>query len=90
MSKPIARINGGFPVPCLLAMATAVSVAVTAIAVEFENDLVEGNLDTTLSYGASFRTSDPDTDYIGIANGGQRYSVNGDDANLHYLSLIHI
>ncbi len=84
MSKPIARINGGFPVPCLLAMAIAVSVAVTAIAVEFENDLVEGNLDTTLSYGASFRTSDPDTDYIGIANGGQRYSVNGDDANLHY------
>ena len=84
MSKTIARINGGFPVPCLLAMAIAVSVAVTAIAVEFENDLVEGNLDTTLSYGASFRTSDPDTDYIGIANGGQRYSVNGDDANLHY------
>ncbi len=84
MSKPIAQINGGFPVPCLLAMAIAVSVAVTAIAVEFENDLVEGNLDTTLSYGASFRTSDPDTDYIGIANGGQRYSVNGDDANLHY------
>ena len=84
MSKPIARINGGFPVPCLLAMAIAVSVAVTAIAVEFANALVEGNLDTTLSYGAAFRTSDPDTDYIGIANGGQRYSVNGDDANLHY------
>ena len=84
MSNPIARINGGFPVLCRLALSAAAAVAVTATAVEFENDVVEGSLDTTLSYGASFRTSDPEADYIGIANGGRRYSVNGDDANLNY------
>ncbi|MBC8244916.1 MAG: DUF1302 family protein [Verrucomicrobia bacterium] len=84
MSNPIARINGGFPVPCRLALSAAAAVAVTATAVEFENDVVEGSLDTTLSYGASVRTSDPEADTIGIANGGTRYSVNGDDANLNY------
>ncbi len=56
----------------------------TTHAVEFENDVIEGNFDTTLSYGASFRTSDAELDTIGIANGGTRYSVNGDDANLNY------
>ena len=84
MSNPIARINGGFPATCRLALSAAAALAVTAAAVEFENGVVEGSLDTTLSYGASIRTSDPSADYIGIANGGNRYSVNGDDASLHY------
>ena len=56
----------------------------SASAVEFENEIVEGNFDTTLSYGGSFRIDDPELSSIGIANGGTAYSVNGDDANLNY------
>ena len=84
MSNPIARINGEFPATGRFALSAIAAVAVTTQAVEFENDVIEGNLDTTLSYGASFRTSDADPGNIGIANGGTRYSVNGDDANLNY------
>ena len=84
MSNPIARINGEFPAFGRLALSAIAAVAVTTKAVEFENDVIEGNLDTTLSYGGSFRTSAADPGNIGIANGGTRYSVNGDDANLNY------
>ncbi|SVC38799.1 uncharacterized protein METZ01_LOCUS291653, partial [marine metagenome] len=70
MSNPIARINGELPAAHRLALSAVAAVAVTAPAVEFENDVIEGNLDTTLSYGLSARTSDPEADYIGIANGG--------------------
>ncbi len=84
MSNPIARINGGFPVVGRLALSAIAAATITTHAVEFENDVIEGNLDTTLSYGGSFRTSAADPGNIGIANGGTRYSVNGDDANLNY------
>jgi X-X-X-Leu-X-X-Gly heptad repeat protein len=84
MSNPIARINGGFPVVGRLALSAIAAATITTHAVEFENDVIEGNFDTTLSYGGSFRTSAADPGNIGIANGGTRYSVNGDDANLNY------
>ncbi len=84
MSNPIARINGEFPATGRFALSAIAAVAMTTQAVEFENDVIEGNLDTTLSYGASSRTSDADPGNIGIANGGTRYSVNGDDANINY------
>ena len=84
MSNLIARINGEFPATGRFALSAIAAVAVTTQAVEFENDVIEGNLDTTLSYGASSRTSDADPGNIGIANGGTRYSVNGDDANINY------
>ena len=84
MSNPIARINGGFPVVGRLALSAIAAATITTHAVEFENDVIEGNLDTTLSYGGSFRTSAAEPGNIGIANGGTRYSVNGDDANLNY------
>ena len=84
MSTQIVRISGELPKAAKLALSAIAAVAMTAQAVEFENDAIGGNLDTTLSYGASFRTSDADPGYIGIANGGTRYSVNGDDANLNY------
>ena len=84
MSNLIARINGEFPATGRFALSAIAAVAMTTQAVEFENDVIEGNLDTTLSYGASSRTSDADPGNIGIANGGTRYSVNGDDANINY------
>ncbi len=75
MSNPIARINGGFPVVGRLALSAIAAATITTHAVEFENDVIEGNLDTTLSYGGSFRTSAADPGNIGI---------DGDDANLNY------
>ena len=69
---------GRYLAPTFLAASASLS------AVEFENDTIEGSLDTTLSFGASFRTTGASLDNIGIANGGNRYSVNGDDANLNY------
>ena len=60
------------------------ATAGTTQAVEFENDIIEGNFDSTLSYGGSFRVDDPELSSIGRANGGTAYSVNGDDANLNY------
>ena len=69
---------GRYLVPSFLAVTASLS------AVEFENETIEGSLDTTLSFGASFRTTSASLDNIGIANGGNRYSVNGDDANLNY------
>ena len=40
MSNPIARINGGFPATCRLALSAAAVLAVAATAVEFENGVV--------------------------------------------------
>jgi hypothetical protein len=55
-----------------------------AAAFQFELGELEGSLDSTLSYGMSWRMSDQDKDIIGLANGGRAYSVNGDDGNLNY------
>jgi len=44
----------------------------------------EASLDTTLSYGASFRLNDADPSLIGTTNGGLQNSVNTDDGNLNY------
>lgn len=43
-----------------------------------------GQIDSTLSIGGSYRTSDPNPDYFGIDKGGNQYSVNLDDGNLNY------
>ncbi len=55
-----------------------------AAAFQFSLGEVQGSLDTTVSYGLNWRTSEPDKDIVGIANGGKAYSVNGDDGNLNY------
>jgi hypothetical protein len=56
----------------------------SAKAAEFEFWGVEASLDTTLTAGALFRTTDQDPDLIGRANGGNYNSINGDDGNLNY------
>ncbi len=53
-------------------------------AFQFEYGELLGNLDTTLSYGLSYRTQSRDERLIGIANGGRAFSVNADDGNLNY------
>jgi hypothetical protein len=64
--------------------AAVISWAVPGAAFQFSLGDVQGSLDTTLSYGLSWRMEDADKDIIGIANGGTGYSVNGDDGNLNY------
>ena len=44
------------------------------------------NLDNTLSYGLQWRVQERDPGIVGIANGGEAYSVNYDDGNLNYES----
>ncbi|MBN2468504.1 MAG: DUF1302 domain-containing protein [Deltaproteobacteria bacterium] len=51
---------------------------------QFQSGEVQGSLDTTVSYGASWRVQSRDSDLIGIANGGNAFSVNSDDGNLNY------
>ena len=70
----------GVVLPVLLAMLWGTPAA----AFQFEFGDVEGSLDSTLSYGMSWRVADRDKDIVGTANGGNAYSVNGDDGNLNY------
>jgi len=70
----------GVVLPVLLAMLWGTPAA----AFQFEFGEVDGSLDSTLSYGMSWRVADRDKDIVGLANGGRAYSVNGDDGNLNY------
>lgn len=60
------------------------SIPGQSYAFQFEHGEIQGSLDTTLSFGASWRVQDQDSDIIGIANDGTAYSVNADDGNLNY------
>ncbi len=68
----------------LIALAAPMMIATPATAFEFDLGKVTGSFDTTFTYGLSFRVEDRDNDLVGIANGGNRPSVNGDDGNLNY------
>lgn len=81
MSKSTTRgrwLQGGLTLVLLL------WAAAPAAAFQFTLGDVQGNLDTTVSYGLNYRTAEQDKEIIGIANGGRAYSVNGDDGNLNY------
>ena len=68
-----------------LVLALALAGAGPALAFQFETDYgIKGSLDTTVSYGVSFRAADRDASLIGIANGGTARSVNEDDGNLNF------
>jgi len=45
---------------------------------------VSGRLDTTISTGVSIRVEDRDPDLVGKPNGGNAWSINGDDGNLNF------
>jgi hypothetical protein len=86
----------------LLCSALAVSllaVGTSASAIEFSNDEWSGSIDTTVSYGAIWRTGDFKDDYVGkatfnpynfaLTNAQQRetpgkWSVNNDEGNRNY------
>ena len=52
--------------------------------VKFLDGRVTGAFDTTISVGVSVRVEDRDSSLIGLANGGSKTGVNGDDGNLNY------
>ena len=57
-------------------------VAGAAGAIEFDMGGTAVTVSNKLSIGASMRMEDPDPDLIGIGNGGNAFSTNGDDGNL--------
>ena len=76
-SRPVFGVIG-------LVIGFLLSISGPAYAFQFEHGEIQGSLDTTLSFGASWRVQDQDSDIIGIANDGTAYSVNADDGNLNY------
>lgn len=72
-------------IPARLALAASLIVSsVPARAVPIKLGPVSGNLDTTISISEQWRVQPRDPRLVGIANGGTRYSVNGDDGDLNY------
>jgi hypothetical protein len=66
---------------CLLMLAVGPSLAIELFPPESE---FRGNFNTTLSIGAAMRVADQDPQLIGVTNGGEAYSINGDNGNLNY------
>ncbi|QKE64120.1 DUF1302 domain-containing protein [Aquipseudomonas campi] len=67
-----------------LAAAVALSCAAEVQAVSFNIGEVEGQLDSSLSVGASWSTKSADPDLIGVNNGGQGLSQTTDDGRLNF------
>jgi len=70
---------------------TALALAITlgflatpAGAIDLSGQEYRLNIDTTLSWGANYRLEDRDLDLIGLPEGGNAFSVNGDDGNLNF------
>jgi Protein of unknown function (DUF1302) len=85
MSLSQSKRSNMLPALKLSVLAVGLVMAGSASAVQFKYDNgVSGSFDTTLSYGLSIRTSDPDKSLIGISNGGTSRSVNEDDGTRNY------
>ena len=70
---------------CFIAFAfTVAGVGNHAHAFKFDDGPIEGNIDTTLSFGISSRMDDADEDLYCLANGGKSFGCNNDDGNLNY------
>lgn len=73
------------PVGLLLWMVAVAMLPVSpAAGFQFDVGELDASLDTTLSYGVSYRVGTRDNDIVGLANGGSAYGVNGDDGNLNF------
>ena len=84
--------------PCRVVGAlVGLSVSCGSHAFQFESGDFSGSLDTSISYGTTWRVQDRDPAILGIASttlpngtqapgtlGGRAFSVNGDDGNLNY------
>ena len=67
-----------------LAVSLASALATPAFAVNFNIGEIEGQLDSSMSVGASWSTSDANKDLIGVNNGGRGLSQTSDDGHLNF------
>ena len=58
--------------------------SISAYSIGFEQGEIVGSVDTTMTYGQTYRVQSSAAELIGIANGGTAFSANGDDGNLNY------
>ena len=70
--------------PHLLTLAIVLGTAAPAQAVNFNIGEIEGQLDSSLSVGASWSMRSADPDLIGEANGGTGFTQTGDDGRLNF------
>ncbi len=82
----VRRNLGGWTPGRALVAVLVVALAVPAEAIDLSpsSGKFRLNIDTTLSWGASYRLEDRDPRLIGLPSGGTAYSVNGDDGNLNF------
>ena len=67
-----------------LAVSLASTLAAPAFGVTFNIGEIEGQLDSSISVGASWSVQGADPDLIGTRNGGQASSQSGDDGRLNF------
>ncbi|UFQ96952.1 DUF1302 domain-containing protein [Pseudomonas wenzhouensis] len=67
-----------------LAVSLASTLAAPAFGVTFNIGEIEGQFDSSLSVGASWSTSKPNKDLIGVNNGGRGLSQTSDDGHLNF------
>ena len=70
--------------PHALAAAVALGLSAPAFAINFNIGEIEGQLDSSLSVGASWSTRAPDRDFISTASGGTALSRTSDDGRLNF------
>ena len=70
--------------PKLLVVSISVGLSVEAQAVNFNIGEIEGQVDSSLSVGASWSTASPDKALIGQANGGKGFTQTNDDGRLNF------
>ena len=66
----------------LATLAGGLLVASTAGAIEFDMGAASATVSSKLSFGMAMRMEGADPDRIGIGNGGNAFTTNGDDGNL--------
>ena len=70
--------------PALTAAGMVIVLLWTPAIAADDDDKVKMSWDNTISFGLAYRLEEQDPDLIGLANGGNAFSVNGDDGNLNY------
>lgn len=82
--KTTRKLNGGHLSLSAIASAIALTSMPAAHAVTFKIGDIEGQLDSSLSIGASWSMRSADPDLIGEANGGRASSITTDDARQNF------
>lgn len=67
-----------------ITLSLTLSAKLRALDLKTSDGVSFGSFDTTVSTGAAWRVEKRDKDLIGVPNGGNASSVNGDDGDLNY------